>query len=158
MRSFRLSLPRLVGRLAIAVLIGLLAASGCGGASTPADKVGPSVSGAWIRVPAGPGQPAAGYLVIDNVTDTSDVLLGVTTPVAVTCELHESTMDSAGMMGMHPVGQLEVPAHGSVRLEPGGYHLMLTDVEALAVGSKVELHLKFQRAGEITVQAEVRNG
>ena len=158
MPSSRRSLPRPVGRLATAVLIGLLAASGCGGASISADKAGPSVSGAWIRIPAGPGQPAAGYLTIDNATDTSDVLLGVTSPAALTCELHESTMDSAGMMGMHPVDQLEVTAHGTVRLEPGGYHLMLTGADALTVGSKVELHLKFQRAGEIIVRAEVRNG
>lgn len=65
----------------------------------------------------------------------------------------------SGMTGMQPVDRIEIPAGGTVRLEPGGYHLMLMDLtEMPAVGSTVELTLTFETAGDVVVQAEVRAG
>ena len=58
-----------------------------------------------------------------------------------------------------PVDRIEVPAGGSVALEPGGFHLMMLGLtETPAVGDTVELLLTFQEGGEVTVQAEVRAG
>jgi copper(I)-binding protein len=76
----------------------------------------------------------------------------------MSCEIHETSMDSSGMAGMHPIERLEIPAGGTVTLEPGGYHLMLMDAEAMTVGSTVELRLEFEGAGTVVVQAEVRGG
>lgn len=145
-------------RLAFAIVVSLALVAACGGGAVATGAPGPSVHDAWVRVPAGPGQPAAAYLTIDNPGDTPDVLVSVTAPSALTCQLHQTAMDSAGMVGMSEVHDLDIPAGGSVRLEPGGYHLMLTGTVGLQVGGKVELRLTFARAGTITVQAEVRNG
>jgi copper(I)-binding protein len=40
--------------------------------------------------------------------------------VAASVEIHETSLDSSGMAGMHPVDPIPVPAGGIVKLEPGG--------------------------------------
>ena len=66
-------------------------------------------------------------------------------------------MSGGTMMGMFPVSRIEVPAGGSVELKPGGYHLMLLNLVAdLKAGDTIELTLQFEKAGKITVKAEVR--
>lgn len=137
-------------------LVTLLAAAGCSATATsPPGSL--SVSGAWVRPPATPGLPAAGYLTIRNQGAAAEVLLGVTSPVAGSVEIHRTTT-SSGMTGMQPVDSIHIPAGGTVTLEPGGFHLMLQDVQELTVGETVDLVLTFERAGAITVKAEVRNG
>jgi periplasmic copper chaperone A len=72
-------------------------------------------------------------------------------------ELHQ-TVDEDGMTRMRRVDGIDVQADESVRLEPGGLHLMLIDVNRRVVrGDSVELRLRFERAGEIEVRAEVRD-
>ena len=62
-----------------------------------------------------------------------------------------------GMMTMQPVDSIEVPADGTVALEPGGYHVMLLDVKKeLVPGDTIEVTLTFELAGEVTVTADVR--
>jgi copper(I)-binding protein len=159
MRSSRLSWRSVPAGLATVLILGGVLAAGCAAGSTASPAaVAPAVTNAWIRVPAGPDQPAAAYLTIANAGSQPDVLTSVSSPSAATCELHETTMDTAGMAGMHMIDKLEIPAGESVRLEPGGYHLMMTGVGAMTVGSMVELNLMFQRAGAVKVMAEVRAG
>jgi copper(I)-binding protein len=46
-----------------------------------------------------------------------------------------------------------------VTLEPGGYHLMFMNLTGtLQAGSTVQIELTFEKAGTITVAAEVRQG
>jgi hypothetical protein len=104
-------------------------------------------------------RPAAGYLVITNASAQADALLRVTSPAATSVELHETMTDSSGMTGMHPVERLEVAAGATVKLEPGGYHLMLMGLgDAVKVGDTIELDLVFEHAGTVAVQAQVRAG
>lgn len=71
----------------------------------------------------------------------------------------ESTTTMAGgseMMKMRPVEKIEIPAESTVKLEPGGLHVMLFDLKKdLAAGDTVEVTLTFSGAGETTVTAEV---
>lgn len=54
-------------------------------------------------------------------------------------------------------GGLEIPAGETVELAPGGYHIMLMELaEPLEEGSKFDLTLTFEKAGEKTVNVEVR--
>lgn len=149
-------------RLAALLASLLVAASlaGCSSAATSAPSAAaPTVSDAWVRPPMGSGQPAGGYMTITNPGGQADALVGVSSPVASSVEIHETTTDASGMTGMHPIDRLDVPAGGSVTLQPGGYHLMLMGVtQPLAVGTTVELDLVFEYAGDVTVQAEVRQG
>ena len=149
---------RLVALLASLLVVASLA--GCSSAATTAPSAAaPTVSDAWVRPPMGSGQPAGGYMIITNPGGQADALVGVSSPVATSVEIHETTTDASGMTGMHPVDRLDVPAGGSVTLQPGGYHLMLMGVtQPLAVGTTVELDLVFEYAGDVTIQAEVRQG
>ena len=61
------------------------------------------------------------------------------------------------MMGMRPVARVEIPAGGSLQLKPGSYHVMLIGLARdLAVGDTIDLTLTFEKAGSITVKAQVR--
>jgi hypothetical protein len=107
----------------------------------------------------GMDRAGAAYLVIRNPTGVDDALIGASSPAATMVELHESSADASGMMAMHPVERVAIPAGGSAELKPGGLHLMLVGLtEPLVVGSKIDLTLKFQTAAPITVQAEVKRG
>jgi copper(I)-binding protein len=102
-------------------------------------------------------RPAAAYLVIATPPGVGDALLGASSPLAGTVELHETTTDHSGMTGMHPVERLDLPGGSTVRLEPGGFHLMLIDlVRPLAVGERVPMELRFERAGSVGIELVVR--
>jgi copper(I)-binding protein len=145
-----------LARLALVAisLVALAALAGCAGSGGAI-----SVSDAWARPSMGMDRAGAAYLVITNGGEEDDVLLGASSPAAATVEVHETTMDSDGAMVMQPVGSVAIPAGETVRLEPGGYHIMLIELTGeLTVGDEIEITLSFERAGEITVSAEVREG
>jgi len=65
-------------------------------------------------------------------------------------------------MEMRQIKSLELPAKQTVKLEPGGLHIMLLDLKKpLKLGDKVPLRLTLQRADlsktVVEVQAEVRS-
>jgi hypothetical protein len=141
--------------LSVCALAAVLLSACSSGGSTSA----PTISGAWVRPPMGADSPAAGYLTIVNSSDQPDALVSVSSPAAGSVEIHETTTDTSGMMGMQPVDRVEVPAGGTVRLEPGGFHLMMMALtQPLEVGSTVELDLMFERAGKVVVRADVKQG
>lgn len=85
-----------------------------------------------------------------------DSMESTTTAMSGDSMATETTM-GGGMMSMQPVEAIEVPANGSVALEPGGFHIMLLDVKkVLAVGDTIEVTLTFEKAGEVQATAEVR--
>lgn len=68
-----------------------------------------------------------------------------------------TTMAGSGMMKMQPVDKIEIPAGGTVKLEPGGYHVMMLDMgKTLNPGDTIEVTLTFEKAGTKKVTAEVR--
>lgn len=145
---------RLLSVLMSAVVAASLAACSSGGAAAA-----PTISDAWARPSMGMDKPAAAYMVITNSTGQADALLSVSTPAASSVEIHETSTDASGMTGMHPIARLDVPAGGTVKLEPGGFHLMIMGLtKPLEVGGKLELDLIFEHAGKVVVQAEVRQG
>ena len=51
---------------------------------------------------------------------------------------------------------LNIPAHGSVTLSPGGYHLMFTHLtHPLTKGENVKATLNFEHAGPVEVEFNV---
>jgi copper(I)-binding protein len=134
-----------------------LAACSTGGSSPSAGSI--RVEDAWARPSMGMERAAAAYLVLVNETGQADALVSADSPAAATVELHETTAGASGMMAMHPVDRIDLPADGRVALEPGGLHVMLIDLVAeLAVGDTIELTLTFEHAAPVTVSATVREG
>jgi len=157
-RSLR-STTAVVAVLAL-VLVGTVV-GGCsaapGASGTPGPAAAPVIAGAWVRPPIGMDRPAAGYMTITNPGGQADALVAASSSVATSIEVHETTTMS-GMTGMQPVARIAILAGGTVKLEPGGCHLMLMGVQTLNVGDTVELVLTFEKAGRVTVKAEVKNG
>ena len=72
------------------------------------------------------GNPSAGYMDLHG--GRVDVeLVGVTSDDVLRLEMHE-TIEKDGMMSMEPLKSIPVPAGKTVKLEPGGKHLMIWGV------------------------------
>lgn len=139
--------------LAYAILTALLAAP----ARAEEVKVGDLViTQAWSRATPGGAKVASGYLTIENRGSAPDRLIGSFGDVADKVELHEMTMDH-GVMTMRPLDKgLTVEPGKTVKLAPGGYHLMLVDIrKPLKRGDKVPVTLEFEKAGKVTVSLNV---
>ncbi|HEX5305166.1 MAG TPA: copper chaperone PCu(A)C [Dyella sp.] len=105
---------------------------------------------AWIRVlPA--DLPAGGYVTLHNTGDTAVALVGASSTRYGHVMLHQSSTEG-GMGRMNMVERLAIPAHGSVSLAPGGYHLMLMHATpAVSPGDKVPVTLDFADGSKLAV-------
>ena len=95
-------------------------------------------------------------LVINNLSDRDIELVGVDSPAFAHVMMHKSeTVDGVARM-MHQ-DSLVIPAHGSLALEPGSFHLMMPAPETrLTQGDKVDLLLHFADERSLQVTAVVR--
>ncbi|MEW6099103.1 MAG: copper chaperone PCu(A)C [Pseudomonadota bacterium] len=109
----------------------------------------------WAR-PTVPGQRAGGaFLSLTNRGTSPDKLLSAASPVAATVELHTMTLEG-NVMRMREVGAIDIPAGQNVKLQPGGLHIMFMGLKApLKLGESVPMTLRFEKAGEVTVEVKV---
>ena len=126
--------------------------------ASPAWSANVTVENAWIREPA-PGQVVVGgYLDITSQEDAS--LVKADSAVAGMLQLHEMTMKD-GVMQMRQIDKIDLPKGKTVKLGPGGLHLMFMDLkQPLKAGDKVPLTLKIQTGAKVenlAVTAEVRS-
>lgn len=104
------------------------------------------------------GPISAAFMVIRNRTDAPDRLLSAKSTAASILEIHLTEMKDNVMTMRQVEGGLEIPANGQMELKPGSYHIMLIDVlQDLKVGDKIPLILTFENAGDVKVEAEVKN-
>jgi periplasmic copper chaperone A len=114
-----------------------------------------TVENAWMRATPPGAKIAAGYLTIRNA-GAADRLLGVSSPVAERVETHV-TVREGDILRMREVKGYDVPASGTLELKPGGSHLMFVNIKApFKEGTSVPATLRFERAGEIKVEFQVR--
>ena len=119
--------------------------------------VSPAVASGGATVTAPALTTSAIYMTITNTGNQRDRLIGATTDAATAIELHQTKL-VGNVAQMQRVQALDFPAHGEVRISPGQYHLMLTGpLRALQAGDIVAIHLNFERAGNLTVMAQVRD-
>jgi periplasmic copper chaperone A len=125
----------MVTRFEAMVAIGLLAA--VFGAADASAQV--TVSEPWARATV-PQQKASGAFM--RLTATQDSrLVEVRSPAARVVELHEMVMDG-NTMRMRAAPGLDLPAGKPFELKPGGYHVMLMDLnQQLKEGDTVPITL-----------------
>ncbi len=79
---------------------------------------------------------SAGYMLLTNNSDADILINSVSSPEFGTVEVHETTVVN-GVARMRPISELLIRAGGSVRLEPGGLHLMMMrpqrDIETITL-------------------------
>lgn len=113
----------------------------------------PRILNAWVRLPAVPGHPAAGYFTVRG-SAKDDRLVRIDSAVVKKIELHES-MSMGGMMTMQPMASLPVPEGAKIEFAPGGKHAMLFDVDArITPGTAIPMLFTF--ASGVAVEAEAK--
>jgi hypothetical protein len=116
------------------------------------------ISQAWSRATPGGAKIGGGYLTIENRGSTADRLIGGSADVAGKVEVHEMSMKN-GVMTMRPLDNgLTIEAGKTVKLAPGGLHLMLFDLKSpLKQGDRMPVTLEFEKAGKVTVSLDVQS-
>jgi len=129
-------------------------------AAVPAFAQSPSiqVENPWARATPSGAKTGAVYMTIDNKSSIADRLTGVSSEVAKKLQIHETKMEN-GIMKMREIsGGLPVPAGGSVVLKPGGYHVMLIDLnKPLKAGEAFPVTLVFEKAGKVSITVSVQS-
>jgi copper(I)-binding protein len=115
------------------------------------------ISQAWSRATPSGAKVAGGYLTIENKGSAPDRLIGGAGDVAGKVEVHEMAMND-GVMTMRPLDKgLTIEPGKTVKLAPGGYHLMMFDLKGpLKQGDKVPVTLEFEKAGKVTLSLDVQ--
>jgi copper(I)-binding protein len=102
------------------------------------------------------GTNSAAYMIIRNDGGQADRLIRAESDVATAVELHNVKMEN-DVMTMFQVDGIDVPANGQAELKPGSFHVMLIGLTRdLKPGDQVKLTLTFEKAGPVTLEAEVR--
>ncbi len=115
-----------------------------------------SASDAYILEAPPTARSNVGYVEVSNSSRRPVRLLAIDSDRFARHEMH-SMREEAGVMQMRNERTLEVPPRGSVKFEPGGYHLMLFGADPpLRAGEKVKLLLQSASGDELNVVFEVR--
>lgn len=111
---------------------------------------------AWSRPALARIGTAVAYLTLRNEGSAPVRVVGASTPVAESVEIHESSVENnVARMQPRPEGVV-VPPGGTVRFEPGGLHLMLMKPHAdLKAGQSFTLTLRFDDGEVLAVPITV---
>lgn len=148
----------------LASVVGGLALSlaGCGSsepqpspsyAAQPSPEAPPGItlSDARIQLPLVSGRPGAAYFTVSQANGAPRKVVGVAVGMAGRAEMHQTKGGS-----MAPVGEVEIGPGKTVRFEPGGYHVMLFDLDPkLRFSKDVALTVTFDGGGKAVTRASV---
>jgi len=116
-----------------------------------------AVSEPWVRGTVASQMATGAFMKITAAAPAR--LVGARSPVAGVVEIHEMAMVN-NVMRMRAIDALELPAGKAVELRPGGYHVMLMDLQRdLKEGETVPLTLVIEQGGKrqsVEVKAPVR--
>ena len=107
--------------------------------------------------PPGVRNGAVYFRALENRGAQPDALLGATTTVAASVEIHRTTRTD-DVARMREVDRVDLPPGARLAVRPGGdWHLMLVDlVRPLAEGERFSLRMRFERGGEREVTVWVQ--
>ena len=109
----------------------------------------------WVREAPPSARVLAAYMSIKNTGGSSITIVGMSSTEFESAELHRTVIHE-GVASMQHIKHLEVPANGSIKLEPGGLHLMLFNPHhALSAGDSVTLTIHLGNGTCMTVSAPV---
>jgi periplasmic copper chaperone A len=105
-----------------------------------------------------PAQPnTAAFMILENTGQTDLAVVSAESGVAQAVELHAHAMRD-GMMRMHEIERIDIPAGQRTELKPGGLHIMLIGLhEPLQAGQVVEVTLVYDDGSRQLVEAPVRD-
>lgn len=111
----------------------------------------------WLRESVPGAENGAGFGTLHNPGDDDLIIVSASSPVAADVEIHTHVHHHGGQMAMEAIDALPVPAGESVELRPGGYHLMLMQLNApLEVGDVHPVTLTLDSGEKVTFEVEVK--
>ncbi|MFV0490391.1 MAG: DUF1775 domain-containing protein [Pseudorhodobacter sp.] len=130
----------------------LVAAEGADHAMAPVRLGDLEITGAFSRATLPNAPVAGGFMTIANTGAGGDRLIGGTVSFAGRVEVHEMAMEGDVMKMRKLADGLPIPAGETVKLKPGGFHIMFMDLkEPLVEGETITVTLQFEKAGEVAV-------
>lgn len=110
----------------------------------------------WARATPPGAAVGGGYTTIKNEGDEADRLVSASAEIADKTEIHEMKVED-GVMKMSPLPDgIEIPAHETVKLAPGGFHIMFMHLKGpLKQGERIPGTLTFEKAGTVKVEFAV---
>jgi periplasmic copper chaperone A len=112
----------------------------------------------WMRAVPDVMDVTAVYMTLINTGSAPARLVGGSTSVADSVEPMITTQTGEGlkkMLGMKAVDSLEIPAHGTLVLEPNGNHLMLMGLKKHPkTGTQVDFTIKLE-PGDHEIHLEI---
>ena len=134
----------------VALLLGGLLMS-----ATSVKAEGLELTQAWVRALLPTRTVTAAFLTIENHSSREEKLVGVRSERVNAIEIHGHSHKD-GMMRMRQVSSLTIAAGETQALKPGGFHLMLFNVDpTLAVGDSLVLILEFESGLQLNIDANV---
>lgn len=117
-----------------------------------------TVTDAWVRGTVEQQKATGAFMQITSAHGGR--LVAVSSPVAGVAEIHQMSM-SGNVMNMQAIAGLDLPAGKPVKLEPGGYHVMLMDLkqqvkDGEVVALTLEVEGKDGKRETIAVKAQVK--
>lgn len=118
---------------------------------------GIAVKDAWVREVPPASSVTAVYMIIQNLGHNDDKLVGVTSDISGSAEIHVTIVDDKGVAKMQMKNEIDIPKGETIELEPGGMHIMLIDLKKpLTDMDEIDLALTFEKAGDVEIRAVVR--
>ena len=115
------------------------------------------VASPWSRATPKGATVAAGYMKITNTGTEPDRLVGGSSDVATSFQIHEMRMEK-GVAKMRPLTRgPEIKPGQTVELAPSSFHIMFAGLKRpLAAGDHIKATLMFEKAGALDVEYDVQ--
>ena len=114
------------------------------------------ISGAWIKNLPMVVPVRAGYMSIVNKQTRTITITWAKSEDFARIEVHQS-VEKNGVLSMRPVHALEIASGETVKLEPGGIHLMMMEpLKTLTPGSKVVVTIGYDDQTTQNIEMIVR--
>ena len=116
------------------------------------------IDNVWIKDTPPNHKITAGYLTIENLSDTDATLLSVSSSFSKKGKIHQIKMDGE-VMKMRPVTDgLFIPAGEIIYLKPDGFHLMFMMLNMQIIPQQThKITLTFRNLGSVEVSATVKS-
>ena len=108
---------------------------------------------AYVNMPSSSGTTQA-YLIIQN-NGAADRVTSARTSAGGVVTFRGPA--GHGVSAMRTVPDIAIPARSTVRLDPDGFHILITGASRMRAGTEITLTLVFARAGKMSVSALVTN-
>lgn len=115
------------------------------------------ISNPYIRATPPVVPNSAAFMRLSNTGNAPVFLTSANTSAAKNSEIHAHE-NTDGVMKMHLIEKLEIPARSAVHLEPGGLHLMIFDLkQPLMPGMTIPMVLNFSDGTSHKLRLPVMN-